>query len=90
MAVFAVVLNEAHPDVTKRLKETHPNHYRLNDTFFLVQGDALAETIAVSVGLKGDDRIETARGVVFRLNMAYAGYSVRSLWDWLGQAEERE
>ena len=90
MAVFAVVLNEANPDVMKRLEEACPNHYRLNDTFLLVQGDALAETVAVSVGIKGDDRIEAARGVVFRLNMAYAGYSVRSLWDWLRQTEEKE
>ena len=65
-------------------------NYRLNDTFYLVQSATIAETVAIAAGIKGDDRVEAARGVVFKLNRSYSGYTARSLWDWLGQAEERE
>ncbi len=57
--------------------------------FFLVSTDVIAETIAINVGIKGDDRIEDANGVVFRLKASYSGYAARSLWDWLAQAEKR-
>ena len=92
MAVFAVVLNGAHPEVAERIEKAYPDFYQLNDTFFLVQKDGIipAENVAISLGIKGDDRVENADGVVFRLNNAYAGHSARSLWDWLGQAEEKE
>ena len=90
MSVFAVVLNEAHPDVVERIENAYPDFYQLSNTFFLVQSNALARKVAAAVGIKGDDRIEDAQGVVFRLNRAYAGYSSRDLWEWLGQAEEEE
>lgn len=90
MSVFAVVLRESNSEVTERLKEAYPGFYKLNETFFLVEGSSLAETVAESVGIKGDDRIESASGVVFRLNnIAYSGFTVRSLWDWLQMTEEK-
>lgn len=90
MRMFAVILNEANPEIAERIAESYPTHYRFSDTVFLVSDDALAETVSVNVGIKGDDRVDEARGVVFRLNGAYAGYTKRALWEWLSEAEGRE
>lgn len=89
MSVFAVVLREENTEVARRVENRYPGYYQLNDTFFLVQDNGIAETVAKSLGIKGDDRIESASGVVFRLNnIAYSGFTVRSLWDWLQKTEE--
>ncbi len=90
MRVFAVVLNKPNSDVARRVEDKYPNHYRMNDTFFLVQGEGIAQTVSEAVGIKGDERVEEARGVVFKINHSYSGFASRALWDWLGQAEERE
>ena len=89
MRTFAIVLNEANPDVAEPIEGKYPDHYRISDTSFLVADDTIAEKVATAVGIKGDDRIEKARGVVFKLNRAYSGCSSRALWDWLTTAEER-
>ena len=89
MRTFAIALNEANPDIVERIERKYPDHYRITDTSFLVADDTIAEKVAMAVGIKGDDRIENARGVVFKLNGAYSGYSSRSLWDWLTFAEEK-
>lgn len=83
--VFAVLFDEANADATKRLREAYSGHYELSDKNFLVRTSDLAETVAQTVGIKGDNRVVS--GVVFRLNSIYAGYSSRVLWDWLGVAE---
>ncbi len=90
MPVFAVVLNEPNAEVERRLNDSYPGHFRFSDTFYLVQTDDIADSIANGVGIKGDNRIEPARGVVFKLNRSYAGFTTRALWDWLSQAEERQ
>lgn len=90
MSVFAVVLNTPNPEVAKLIEDEYPDCYKVNETLFLVQSDFVADTVANSVGIKGDGRIENARGVIFRLNHSYAGYSARSLWDWLSQAEDQQ
>ena len=71
MTVFAVVLNRPNPGVTGRLQERYPESFRFTDTCYLVQTDAIAETVATDAGIKGDDRIEEASGVVFKLNKSY-------------------
>ena len=87
MRVFAVLLDEPSQNAVQRLNDAYPeNTYQVTDTSFLVRTSDLAEDIAVSAGIKGSDRI--ASGVVFKLNRAYAGYSSRALWEWLGEVEE--
>ena len=83
MNIFAVVLAFSNPEVERRVEDVYPEHFRLNDTFFLVPSSSIAETVAVKTGIKGDDRAENANGVVFKLNDAYAGHTTRALWDWL-------
>ena len=83
MSIHAVVLSEANAEVSERIAVQYPQHYVLNNTFFLVRSDKITEKVAIDVGIKGDERIEDALGVVFKLNGTYAGYASRALWDWL-------
>lgn len=91
MRVFAVVLNEANEEVAERVREAYPdpNNYPMSDTVFLITADALTKTVATVVGLRGEERIADAHGVVFRMSGAYSGYTSRTLWDWLERAEEK-
>ena len=90
MSIYAVVLNEANTEASDRLIAAYPGHYKLSDTFFLVRGSFLTDDIAKTVGIKGDDRIEKAWGVVFHLPLTYSGFNDRALWEWLQKAEEAE
>ena len=89
MSVFAIILKEANAEVTEQIAEVYPEHYQYTDTFFLVESNKLAETVAASVGIKGKHRAESASGAVFELTPSYSGYTTRSLWDWLRRAEEQ-
>ena len=90
MAVHIVVLTRPNADVVARLAERYPDHHQVTETCYLVQSKEITQGIATSVGLKGEDRVDDAAGVVFRLNGAYSGYTERALWEWLGQAEKAE
>ena len=86
---FAVLLQKPDDRTPVRLTEKyeHDNVYRINDMTFLVRTKKqLADDVAVVAGIKGDERFVS--GVVFKLNQAYAGYSARSLWEWLQEGEE--
>ena len=87
--VFAVVLTEGSGgvhDVADRIDNMYPTAYRVAANVFLILSDDLAEDVAHKIGIKGDSRIEDARGAVFKLNGAYAGYAPRAMWDWLSEA----
>ena len=85
MQVHAIVLSEENAEVSERIKEKYPKHYQLNSTFFLVRSDQITENVAIEIGIKGDDRINDALGVIFKLNGAFSGYASRALWDWLDE-----
>ncbi len=88
MSIFAIVLLSPNEGVEKRLFEKYPKGYKFNSTLYLVQADALAEQVAMSVGVKGDNREPDASGFVIKLERySYSGYTQRSLWDWLSDAE---
>ena len=88
MNSFAVILREPNPRTLDRLHEEYEsaNVYTLNDLTFLVRTKQLAEAVSMAAGIKGTDRFAT--GVVFKLNRSYAGYTSRSLWEWLREEEE--
>ena len=88
MRTFSVVLNERDDEVASRIAEAYPDHYQISEVSFLVADDALTDTVATNVGIKGENKVDGARGVVFKLNHTYSGYTSRSLWDWLEKAEE--
>ena len=88
--LFAIVLNEPNREVDGRIAEVYPKRFKYTDTCYLVAFDeqVITEDIAEKVGLKGEDRIEDASGVVFKLNSAYSGYTKKTLWEWLNSVEE--
>ncbi len=88
MPMHAIVLWEANPNVAARIAEKYPLHYAVNETFYLVRSPEIAEKVACAAGIKGDNQVEDALGVVFKLNSAYSGYAPRSIWDWLITGEE--
>ena len=87
--VFAIALIQPNPSVTNLIRTNFPKHYEYNQTLYFVQADDLAETVAIKVGIKGDDRVSDASGFVIKLQeFSYSGYTARSLWDWLKDAEK--
>ena len=92
MAVFAVHLaGESATDCVERLHKHYPKpeHYQLADeALYLVRSNAISQTIAEDIGLKGDDRVEGVTGIVFKLNSAYSGYASRSAWEWLDREDD--
>ena len=86
---YAVVLLMPNSEVAERIRKHYPSSYGYSETFFLVHGeiDDLASTIAVKVGLKGENQAQEASGVVFKLNHGYSGYTKPDLWDWLSSQE---
>ena len=89
MDIFAVVFDSSQPEDTyTQLKESYSDHFELSDGLFLIPSDEIAERVAVQVGIKGEGR--SADGVVFKLNGSYAGYTTRSLWEWLTKVEGQD
>ena len=88
MTAFAVMIQEPDVRTHDHLVERYgdANVYRINDLTFLVRTKRLAEDVSVVAGIKGDDRFVS--GVVFKLNRYYAGYTARSLWEWLQDDEK--
>ena len=89
MEVFAIALFQPNSLVTESIQTSFPKHYEYNQTLYFVQADDLAETVAIKVGIKGDARVENSSGFVIKLQeFSYSGYTRRSLWDWLKDAEK--
>lgn len=88
--LFAIVLNEPNHEVAERIVTAYPMRFKYTDTCYLVAFDeaVITEDIAEQVGIKGENRIEDASGVVFKLNAAYSGYTKKTLWEWLNSVEE--
>ena len=87
--VFVVLLtyeSGGREEIAGRVAEAYPNAHRAGDNIFLVASSDLADMVAQRAGLKGDDRVKSAEGVVFKLNGAYAGYTQPVLWEWLSEA----
>jgi len=89
MYLHAIILKKANHEVTHRIGRHYPNAYQFNDTFFLVRSNGISDKIAADAGIKGEDRVNDAEGVVFKLNGAHSGYAATSLWEWLAAEEEK-
>ena len=90
MAVFAIALIQPNQAVARLVKNKYPECYEYSPTLYMVEADAIAEAVAMTVGIKGDNRIEDASGFVIKLEeFSYSGYTARSLWDWLKSVERR-
>ena len=83
MAVFAIFLDDANVDSAgKRIQEHYPGtgHLALDVQLFLVNSDSTLDTVAETVGLKGDNQIPGLTGLILKLNGAYSGFTYQSNW----------
>ena len=89
MAVLVVALAEpATPEFRTQVISLYPppKSYEFSNTAFFVQDDNIPEVIARKLRIKVEAREENTRlatGAVFGLDGTYAGYTHKSLWDWL-------
>ena len=91
MHIYLILLLTENKAVAERIQQAYQDHYRYNDTTFLVSdANPITENIAIKVGIKGDERVDDASGFVLRLGRSpsYSGFTSRSLWDWLSAAGE--
>ena len=86
MSIFVVALRQENAEVEKRIVD-HYRSYKMSPTCILVASEDLSEEVATRIGIKGQARIETALGAVFRLNGAYSGFTKKSLWEWINKVE---
>ena len=87
MPVFAIVLKEPNQQVLDRVDAEYPDSFNLSPTFSVVRSSDLTESVAVKVGIKGENKAQDVNGAVFLLQGAYSGYTTRSLWEWLERHE---
>lgn len=88
MSLFAVALKRSNQEVADRIEEHYPNprHYRLTDTFFLLESDELTRDIATKIGVRDEPRASRGNGAVFKIT-THAGYTDEALWEWIGSRE---
>ena len=89
MGLFVVALKRSNQEVVSRIEEHFPGpkHFRLADTLFLVESDELTRAVATKIGLRDEPRAPRASGAVFKIT-SHAGYTDKSLWEWIGSREE--
>ena len=90
--LFAGVLTENREEAARRLREAYSEAqvYELEENVFIVSDDTLTRSVAKAAGLARDQADIGVRGVVFKLNGSYTGYTRQSLWEWLENAEASE
>ena len=90
MRVFVVVLDEdgkaVSAQVEERLKGSVSSLYRLSPDVFVVAADLLSSELAAVAGIKGEERLSDATGVVFRID-GYSGFTNRAMWEWMERVE---
>ena len=85
--LFAVVLTEGEEKGANMLRTAYPKAYSIAPNIFLVADDTLTVEVAKAAALTREQEAEGVRGIVFRLNGSYTGYTRRSVWEWLEDAE---
>ena len=85
--LFAVVLNGGKEKGAKLIQDQYPKAYPLTENTFVISADTLSQEIASAVGLTEEKAHLGIRGVVFKLNGSYTGFTRSALWEWLEDAE---
>ena len=85
--LFAVVLTEREEKGAGMLMEAYPKAYAIAPNIFLVAADTLTAEVAKAAALTREQEAEGVRGIVFKLNGSYTGYTRRTSWEWLEDAE---
>ena len=91
MKSYAVLLRERNATIAQRIRDAYDDdeRFELSSTVFFVADSAMTRDVARKVGLKGADRVPNASGLVTRVS-TYSGWTVSSLWEWLGDVAEAE
>ena len=98
--IFAVILDEPNEVVKRRIEQRieeakdkylrwHPHTDRLY--LVLVDQTMLTRDVAEEIGVRRTEEGDAepmGKGVVFKLNGAFAGFSKSSLWEWLNGVRE--
>ena len=84
--VFVAIIEQPHEEAWRRLEDAYADRHLLSNTTALIRTEGLANDVAVTLGIKGENRV--VGGVVFKLNRAYAGYTDRKVWEWLQREDE--
>lgn len=92
--VFAVVLDDKGQQNVDAVGDRLSGEYGAGNVFRYTDGviyvavpeTATTETTANVAKIKGVSR--DTSGVVFKLNSAYSGYTDKSLWEWLSDAQD--
>ena len=86
---IVVVEDESKEIVEGQIKNVFPDHhYQIADNCFLISTHkSMSGRVSIEIGIDGENR--KAAGAVFKLNGSFAGYTDKSLWDWMDQAEKR-
>ena len=82
-----MVLDHANEATAERIHENFPGSYQHSETLFLIADEGVTASVAKVIGLDGSNPAIT--GAIFKLNSSYAGFTQRSLWEWLATAEEK-
>ena len=84
MNKYLLVLEDSSKEVTARAEKAYPDRtYQINDMALLVRTEDSPLDIAQSCGIRGEDTVEGASGIVFRIPGGWAGFAARDLWKWL-------
>lgn len=86
--IFVVIVDDPskRQDVLQKLKEKFEAYIHRNEAVILVADKAALTTdVADAAGFL--DKNDELTGAVFRLGDGYAGYTARSLWEWLKARE---
>lgn len=88
MAIFAIILREPNSEVQKQIHNIYSEKFELSSTVTIVSTKDTSEAVAQYVGIKGNNRIEEVSGAVVKLQNAYSGHTVKTLWEWLDEHED--
>ena len=89
MALFAIALTQPSQPVADLIQTHYPRYFEYSPTLYLVETDALAQDVAINVGIKGDSRVPDASGFVLKSQeFSYSGYTTRALWEWFKDVEK--
>ena len=87
MSAFVVLVHpESKDELGEAIESAYPGsqHYKFDDTTFLITGDLLTRDITDALKIGDNDERPAA---VLKLNGSYSGHSFASLWEWVKDSE---
>ena len=85
MNTYLLVLENRSESAVERAESayTEQDTYQINDMAILIRTKDSPLDVAHSCGIRGENRVEGASGVVYRIPRGWAGYADKELWKWM-------